>query len=307
MNGVIVIDKPQDFTSFDVVAVMRRLCGERKIGHTGTLDPMATGVLPLLLGKATRAASLLDDTDKEYEAGFQLGYSTDTLDSTGTTCKESKVSVNKEQIEAVLPYFRGNILQLPPMYSAVQKNGQRLYTLARQGIEVERDERPVTVHQLQLNEFDENTQSGSMTIRCSKGTYIRTICADIGDRLGSFGVMTSLRRTQAAGFRLSDAVTLDEAKALSAQGTIAQKVLPTESLFLSRPALTVTQAQAQRFQNGGALSLDRTSILPRDKEDGLTFRVFSPTDEFLGLGAVELAKGELSVLRLFCEHHTKIL
>ena len=140
-----------------------------------------------------------------------------------------------------------------------------------------------------------------MTIRCSKGTYIRTICADIGDRLGSFGVMTSLRRTQAAGFRLCDAVTLDEAKALSAQGTIAQKVLPTESLFLSRPALMVTQAQAQRFQNGGALSLDRTSILPREKEDGLTFRVFSPADEFLGLGAVELAKGELSVLRLFCE------
>lgn len=301
MNGVIVIDKPQDFTSFDVVAVMRRLCGEKKIGHTGTLDPMATGVLPLLLGKATRAASLLDDTDKEYEAGFQLGYSTDTLDITGTTTKESSVKVTKEQLEAVLPYFRGDILQLPPMYSAVQKNGQRLYTLARQGIEVEREERPVTIHQLDLNEFDENTQSGSLTICCSKGTYIRTICADIGDKLGTFGVMTSLRRTQAAGFRLEDSVTIDEAKVLSAQGTIAQKVLPTETLFLSHPSLRITQAQAQRFQNGGALSLDRTSILPQDKTDSTVLRVFSPENTFLGLGTVDLSKSELSVLRLFCE------
>ncbi len=301
MNGVIVIDKPQEFTSFDVVAVMRRLCGERKIGHTGTLDPMATGVLPLLLGKATRAASLLDDTDKEYEAGFRLGYSTDTQDETGKTYRESNIRVTKEEIEAVLPYFRGNILQLPPMYSAVQKNGQRLYTLARQGIEVERDRRPITIYALVLNEFDENDQSGSLTIRCSKGTYVRTICSDIGDRLGSFGVMTTLRRTQAADFRLADAVTLDEAKELSAQGILAQKVMPTESLFLRHPALGVTPAQAQRFQNGGALSLDRTSILPSNRKDGLIFRVFSPDNVFLGLGAVQLDKAELGVLRLFCE------
>jgi tRNA pseudouridine55 synthase len=301
MNGVIVINKPQDFTSFDVVAVMRRLCGEKKIGHTGTLDPMATGVLPLLLGKATRAASLLEDTDKEYEVGFQLGYSTDTQDSTGTTRKESNVRSTKGQVQEVLPYFRGNILQLPPMYSAVQINGQRLYTLARQGIEVAREERPVTIHHLELNEFDENTQSGRLSIRCSKGTYMRTICSDIGDRLGSFGVMTSLRRTQAAGFRLEDAITIEEARALSAQGTIAQKVLPTESLFLNRPALKVTPAQAQRFQNGGALSLNRTSVLPQDQNDGLTFRVFSPGNIFLGLGAVELAKEELRVLRLFAD------
>lgn len=301
MNGVIVIDKPQKFTSFDVVAVMRRLCGEKKIGHTGTLDPMATGVLPLLLGKATRAASLLDDTDKEYEAGFRLGYSTDTQDATGKTDRESDVRVTKEEIEAVLPYFRGNILQLPPMYSALQKNGQRLYTLARQGIEVERDKRPVTIYQLVLNKFDESTQCGSLTIRCSKGTYIRTICSDIGDRLKAFGVMTSLRRTQAADFRLADAITLDEAKSLSAQGLLAQKVRPTESLFLRHAALRITPAQAQRFQNGGGLSLDRTSISPLNWKDGILFRVFSPEDIFLGLGAVELDKAELSVLRLFCE------
>ncbi len=301
MNGVIVIDKPQDFTSFDVVAVMRRLCGQKKIGHTGTLDPMATGVLPLLLGKATRAASLLDDTDKEYRAGFQLGYRTDTQDITGKKLQECGERVQKAQIEAVLPYFRGNIWQIPPMYSAVQKNGQRLYTLARQGIEVERDRRPVTIYELILNEFDENTQSGVLTVRCSAGTYIRTLCADIGERLGTFGVMSSLRRTRAAGFSLEDAVSLDEAKQLSALGTLEQKVRPTESLFSGRPALRVTGAQARRFCNGGALSLERLSGLPGDETDGAFLRELSPEGSFLGLGAVDREKAELSVLRLFFE------
>ena len=300
MNGVIVIDKPQDFTSFDVVAVMRRLCHQKKIGHTGTLDPMATGVLPLLLGKATRAASLLEDTDKEYEAGFRLGYSTDTQDSTGKTLKESDAAVTREQLEAVLPFFRGDILQMPPMYSAVQKNGQRLYTLARQGIEVERDSRPITIYKLELNEYDETTRSGSLTIRCSKGTYIRTICADIGERLGAFGVMSSLRRTVAAGFCLADAVTLEQVKTLSEQGNLAQQVLPTEHLFRSRPVLRVSPAQAQRFCNGGGLSLERTTIAPEDKKDGMEIRVLSPDGNFLGLGAVKLEKAELGVLRLFC-------
>lgn len=295
-----MMDKPQDFTSFDVVAVMRRLCRQKKIGHTGTLDPMATGVLPLLLGKATRAASLLDDTDKEYEAGFRLGYATDTQDVTGTTRKESEIKASREQLEAVLPNFRGDILQLPPMYSAVQINGQRLYTLARQGIEVEREARPITIYQLDLIEFDENTQSGRLKIRCSKGTYIRTICADIGEKLGTFGVMASLRRTVAAGFCLTDSVTLDEAKALSAEGTLEEKVMPIETLFLGRPALRVSAAQAQRFRNGGGLSLGRTSILPSDKTDGTVMRVQSPEDEFLGLGEVSIEKEELRVLRLFC-------
>lgn len=305
MNGVIVVDKPRDFTSFDVVAVMRRLCGEKKIGHTGTLDPMATGVLPLLLGKATRAASLLEDTDKEYAAGFALGYSTDTQDSTGKKQQESGKKGTKQQIEAVLPYFRGNISQLPPMYSAVQINGQRLYDLARQGIEVEREKRPVTVYRLELTEFDENTQSGGLLVRCSKGTYIRTLCADIGEKMGTFGVMTSLRRTSAAGFTLTEAITLDEARALSAQGGLQEKLLPVESLFLRSPAVRVTGAQANRFQNGGGLCLDRTSILPRDRENGATFRVLSPDGAFLGLGNVNTEKAELCVLRLFCDSTDK--
>ncbi len=300
MDGVIVIDKPQDFTSFDVVAVMRRLCGQKKIGHTGTLDPMATGVLPLLLGKATRAAPFLEDTSKEYEAGFRLGCSTDTQDITGEIRKESSLPVTRAQLEAVLPAFRGEIFQMPPMYSAVQKNGRRLYTLARQGIEVERDLRPVTIYKLELKEYDEAARSGSLVIRCSKGTYIRTICADIGERLGAFGVMSSLRRTAAAGFCLSDSVTLEQARALSEQGMLAQRVLPTEHLFLGCPALRVSPAQARRFCNGGGLSLDRTEIPLRDKKDGAVFRVLSSDSEFLGLGAVSLANAELGVLRLFC-------
>lgn len=299
MDGVIIVDKPRDFTSFDVVAVMRRLCGQKKIGHTGTLDPMATGVLPLLLGKATRAASLLEDTDKEYEAGFRLGYSTDTQDVTGKTLRQSSRRVNREQVEAALAAFRGDILQTPPMYSAVQINGRRLYDLARQGIEVEREARPVTIYQLELTDFDEEAQSGTLNVRCSKGTYIRTICADIGEALGTFGVMSSLRRTAAAGFRLADSVTLDEARELSAQGTLENKVLPVETLFENRPALTVSPGQARRFGNGGALSLDRISILRQDCTDGAFFRVNSPEGEFLGLGQVSAEAQELKVLRLF--------
>lgn len=299
MNGVIIIDKPQDFTSFDVVAVMRHLCRERKIGHTGTLDPMATGVLPLLLSKATRAASLLEDTDKEYEAGFQFGIATDTQDSTGKIMAQSDTKVTEEQLIAVLPRFTGDILQMPPMYSAVSKNGQRLYTLARQGIEVERESRPITITKLVLNEFDENTQTGRLTIGCSKGTYIRTLCADIGEALQSYGIMTSLRRTRAAGFTLADSVTLEQARELAAAGMLEEKLLPIEKLFEHCAFVTVTQNQTVRFCNGGGLSLERTGIPKEQQSDGRLFRVFSPEHVFLGLGKVNPEKDELSVFKLF--------
>lgn len=262
---------------------------------------MATGVLPLLLGKATRAANYLQDTDKEYNAEFKLGYCTDTQDSTGKTLNKSDIKVTGEQIEDILTDFRGNILQTPPMYSAVQINGQRLYTLARKGIEVEREKRPVTVYKLLLNKFDENTQSGELTIRCSKGTYIRTICADIGEKLGCFGVMTSLRRTFAAGFSLTDAVTLKEAEELSDKDILKDRVYPTENLFSAFGAVKVSPAQSTRFKNGGGLSLERVSALPKNIFDGMIFRVKSSQDEFLGLGTVDFEKAELKVLRLFCD------
>ncbi len=300
MTGVLILDKPADFTSFDAVAVCRRLCHERKIGHTGTLDPMATGVLPLLLGKATRAASLLEDTDKEYEAGFRLGVSTDTEDSTGKVLDTSDTPVSRELLESLLPRFRGEIMQVPPMYSAVSKDGKRLYELARKGIEVERDARPVTIFKLELIEYNEETREGKLTVSCSKGTYIRTLIADLAKAAGSLGVMSALRRTKACGFTLADAVTLDEAKALSEAGTLEEKLRPVESLFAHLPAVTVSGAQATRFGNGGQLDLKRIpAFRKQNPPDGEIVRVRGENDDFLGLGQVQAEKGWLAILKLF--------
>lgn len=300
MTGVLILDKPADFTSFDAVAVCRRLCHERKIGHTGTLDPMATGVLPLLLGKATRAASLLEDTDKEYEAGFRLGVSTDTEDSTGKVLETSDTPVSRELLESLLSRFRGEIMQVPPMYSAVSKDGKRLYELARKGIEVERDARPVTIFKLELTEYHEETREGKLTVSCSKGTYIRTLIADLAKAAGSLGVMTALRRTKACGFTLADAITLDEAKALSEAGTLEEKLRPVESLFTYLPAVTVSGAQATRFGNGGQLDLKRIpAFRKQNPPDGEIVRVRGEKGEFLGLGQVQAEKGWLAILKLF--------
>lgn len=298
MTGVLILDKPADFTSFDAVAVCRRLCHERKIGHTGTLDPMATGVLPLLLGKATRAASLLEDTDKEYEAGFRLGVSTDTEDSTGKVLETSDTPVSREVLESLLPRFRREIMQVPPMYSAVSKDGKRLYELARKGIEVERDARPVTIFKLELIEYHEETREGKLAVSCSKGTYIRTLIADLAKAAGSLGVMTALRRTKACGFTLVDAVTLDEAKALSEAGTLEEKLRPVEGLFAHLPAVTVSGAQATRFGNGGQLDLKRIPTFRKKKpEAGLVFRVKTEDGAFLGLGKTE--PEQLAIYKLF--------
>lgn len=300
MTGVLILDKPADFTSFDAVAVCRRLCHERKIGHTGTLDPMATGVLPLLLGKATRAASLLEDTDKEYEAGFRLGVSTDTEDSTGKVLETSDTPVSRELLENLLLRFRGEIMQVPPMYSAVSKDGKRLYELARKGIEVERDARPVTIFKLELMEYHEETREGKLTVSCSKGTYIRTLIADLAKAAGSLGVMTALRRTKACGFTLADAITLDEAKALSEAGTLEEKLRPVESLFVHLPTVTVSGAQAARFGNGGQLDLKRIpAFRKQNPPDGEIVRVRGEKGEFLGLGQVQTEKGWLAILKLF--------
>lgn len=298
MTGVLILDKPAEFTSFDAVAVCRRLCHERKIGHTGTLDPMATGVLPLLLGKATRAASLLEDTDKEYEAGFRLGVSTDTEDSTGKVLATSDTPVSKEALEALLPRFRGEIMQVPPMYSAVSKDGKRLYELARKGIEVEREARPVTIYRLELTGYDEKTREGTLRVSCSKGTYIRTLIADLAKAAGSLGVMTALRRTHACGFTLADAITLDEARALSEAGTLEEKLRPVESLFVHLPEVAVSAAQAVRFQNGGQLDLSRIARFRREKpKEGQAFRVKGEDGAFLGLGKIE--KQQMAILKLF--------
>ena len=292
MNGLLCIDKPQEMTSFACCAAVRRLTGQRKIGHAGTLDPMATGVLPLMLGRSTRAIPLLPSHDKQYRATVRFGYRSDTLDIWGTVTPTHCPPPSLSAIEAALPAFRGEILQVPPMVSALKQNGVRLYELARQGIEVEREARPVTIYRLDIVDYDAVRGELVLDCACSAGTYIRTLCDDLGDRLGVGAVMTALCRTAAAGYTLADCHTLEELEILAQQGALESRILPVDTAFAVYPAVTVTAAQATRFGNGGALSLDR---LGGQTVTG-TVRVYAPDQVFLGLGTP--ADDELQVLRL---------
>ena len=297
MNGIIILDKPSGFTSFDAVAVLRGLSHQKKIGHTGTLDPMATGVLPILLGRSAKALNFLPDTDKEYVASFRLGERRDTGDITGEVVERSPAPVALEALEAVLPRFRGEILQVPPMYSAVSVGGKRLYELARKGLEVDRPARPVTISRLELLSYDPQTKEGSLRVGCSKGTYIRVLIEDLARAAGSCGTMTALRRTSACGFSQEDAHSLEALKALAAEGRLEEALLPVEGLFALYPAVRVSPAQATRFQNGGGLDLARLRGVP---EGGLC-RVKSPQGLFLGLGQVDRARGEMKFVKSFLE------
>ncbi|MBQ8001761.1 MAG: tRNA pseudouridine(55) synthase TruB [Ruminococcus sp.] len=301
MNGVVVVNKPQGFTSFDVVAVLRKLCNERKIGHCGTLDPNATGVLPVLLGRAAKAQDILPNHDKTYRAEFILGKVTDTLDIWGQVTAEEKTQVTKEEILSVIPEFTGEIEQIPPMYSAVQVGGKRLYDLARQGIEVERKARKITVYSLKLLSFDEETQSGVLAVSCSKGTYIRTLIDDIAKKFCIGGCMTSLVRESACGFSLDMSYTLDELRTMSEQGEIENALLSTESLFVTYKEVKVSAEQAKRFANGGALSIDRIREKP-EMFDGNIYRVKSPADAFMGLAKFEETSRELKIFKQFADY-----
>lgn len=298
MTGIICLDKQEHMTSFSTVARARRIVGEKKAGHAGTLDPMATGILPVLFGGATRFMEFLPVHDKGYRARIQLGMTTDTLDTTGTVLTRSGVRVSKAQVEQALAAFRGDILQVPPMYSALSKNGVRLYELARRGEEVERQARPVTIYRLELTEFDGQTQECTLNVLCSKGTYIRSLADDLGRMLGCGAVMSGLRRTYAVGFSLEDCVTLDALSELAQQGKLSQCMIPLERALAAYPSLSVTQAQAVRFANGGALDADRLRFA--EKRDGL-FRVYSPDERFLGLGELLPEERELKVRRVLQE------
>ena len=260
MCGVICVNKPEGFTSFDVIAKMRGILKIKRLGHAGTLDPMATGVLPVFVGRATKACDILPDHDKIYRAGFRLGVTTDTQDSTGTATSERDPSpVTEEMLLNTLKNFRGEIMQIPPMYSAVSVNGKRLYDLARQGIEVEREARPVTIYKLELAEFDETEKSGVLTVSCSKGTYIRTLINDIGEALDCGGIMTSLVRTTACGFSLDDCVTIDDLQREAENERDFEKFLkPVEDVFSELPKLMLHGAQERMYRNG--IKLDLTKI-----------------------------------------------
>ena len=284
MNGLLLVDKDKGFTSFDIVAITRKLTSQKKIGHTGTLDPNATGVLPLLLGNATKAQDIIPNHDKEYVAGFKLGLTSVTLDIWGEIKSEVKSEVTLSELEKVLKHFRGEIEQIPPMYSAVSVDGKRLYDLARKGIEVERKPRKITVYELELLDFDENNQSGVLKVFCSKGTYIRTLIDDIGNELGVGAVMTSLDRTKACGFLKEQCLPLEKLKKLS-PAEIEEKLISTENLFISFPELKVSEAQAKRFSNGGALDSSRTSLRSAENIEGNIYRI-KYDDKFFGLGIV---------------------
>ena len=282
MDGIICIDKPEGMTSFLCVAILRRLLGVKKVGHAGTLDPNATGVLPLLVGRATKTLDRLPVHDKSYTATLRFGAVSDTLDVWGEVTETGAAIPSRAAVEAALPSFRGEILQVPPMTSALKKDGVRLYELARQGIEIEREARPVTIYELELLDYDET--AGELTIHCacSKGTYIRTLCDDLGRMLGCGAVMTALRRTAATGYTLADCITVDEAKALAEQGQLTQRILPIETILAAYPAITVSAPQAQRFRNGGALDLVRLKATV----DG-PVRVYDPDGVCIALGVPE--------------------
>ena len=292
MDGILCLDKPTEMTSFAACALLRRLVGEKKVGHAGTLDPMATGVLPLFFGKATRAIPLLPCHDKTYTATLQFGKRSNTLDRWGTVTDTGAPLPTLSAIQEVLPRFRGDILQVPPMTSALKQNGVRLYELARQGLEVPREARPVTIYALNIDEYDASVGCLTITCRCSAGTYIRSLCDNLGEVLGCGAVMTALRRTEAAGYRLTDCLTRENCETLALQGTLTAKILPVDTAFDGYPCVTVTEAQAVRFQNGGALFLSRLSATV----DGVT-RVYRPDGTFLGLGTPK--EDALQVLRLF--------
>lgn len=299
MNGVVVINKEQDFTSFDVVAVVRKTLHTKKVGHCGTLDPNATGVLPVLVGNATKAQDIIPDHDKAYTASFKLGVKTDTLDVWGEVLEEKVSAVTFDRLKSACEKFTGEIMQTPPMYSAVQKDGVRLYELARQGIEIEREPRKITVYSLELLDFDEKTQEGSINVSCSKGTYIRQLIADIAESVGTVGMMTSLVRTKACGFTLDDAIALDELKAYAEDGTIESKLLSTQSLFVRYRELKVSDKQATRFYNGNPLDINRTALRDMNYADGEIFRVFDANGDFLGLGIIVEEKSMLKIYKHF--------
>lgn len=296
LNGIICVNKPQDFTSFDVIAKMRGILKLRRLGHAGTLDPMATGVLPVFVGRATKACDIIPDHDKTYKAGFMLGFVSDTQDSSGTLQKKgSPEGISASDIEAVLDGFRGDIMQIPPMYSAVTVNGQRLYDLARKGIEVEREPRPVTVYSLVMTEFDEKKSEGIFEISCSKGTYIRTIISDIGDKLGCGAVMTSLVRTAACGFSLDECVNLEQLQENAEKGFSAEKyLLPIEKVFVDYPDVKLNPHQEKLYRNGVKLDMNRMYI----SKDGI-YRVFGAEGGFIGLGRADSEKAEFSVYKNF--------
>ena len=277
MNGIIVIDKPAGWTSHDVIGKLRGLFRERRIGHGGTLDPMATGVLPVFVGRATRAVPFCENAEKEYVALLRPGVITDTQDITGTVIETRSCSVDKDDVLSVIPRFLGEQNQVPPMYSAVKIGGKKLYELARRGVEVERKARTVTIRELEL--IGESDGDFILRVVCSKGTYVRTLCADIGEALGCGACLSSLRRTRAGRFTLGDAFTIEEAVKYAESGSAESLLMPVDSLFADYPAVTLSPEHMKKCLNG--------TDFPFISDVCGLCRVYDPSGSFLMLGDLE--------------------
>ena len=285
MNGIVIVDKPQDWTSQDVTARLRRVFNTRRIGHGGTLDPMATGVLPVFVDRATRGVEFFEHAEKTYEAVLRLGLMTDTEDTSGTVLEEKEVHISETEFLGILPQFRGKIQQIPPMYSALKVNGQKLCDLARKGREVERQPREIEIFELECLGFD--GIHARLRVRCSKGTYIRTLCKDIGVALGCGGCMAELRRTSAGEYTIEEAVPL---QVLLETEDPAQYLRPVDTMFRNYPAVTLSPKQETRVRNGNSFSCTL--------ESG-TYRTYSQTGAFLALSKVE--DGVMSTIKSFFE------
>lgn len=286
MQGFLLIDKPEGMTSFSAVSRIKRLASEKRVGHTGTLDPMATGVLPIFLGRATALSSILLEAEKQYTATVKLGITTDTCDITGNILSEKSVTVTEAELLSVLENFKGEIEQVPPMYSALKKDGVRLYELARRGEEVEIEPRKVTINELILKNFDGNTFQ--IFVSCSKGTYIRSLCRDIGETLGCGATMTELRRNATCGFSEEDCVKLDDLT----PDNISEFLKSEEYAVRHLREIFISEKQAIRFSNGGQLSYDR--LKNADFCDGELLRV-KFGDRFLGIGIAENEKQQVAI------------
>ncbi len=291
MNGILLIDKPAGWTSMDVCAKLRGALHEKRVGHSGTLDPMATGLLAVFLGRATRAVEFAEAAEKEYLAALRLGLVTDTQDTSGQVLDQRETAVSDTELDAVLARFRGGLDQIPPMYSAVKIGGKKLYQIARRGGEVERKPRHITIFELERLGRDD---AGDilLRVRCSKGTYIRTLCHDVGAALGCGGCMSALRRTRAGDFSLGEAHTLDEVLAAAEEGRAGELLLPVDTLFRAEPALTLTAPQEKALRSG----VRYTCPLP----EGSVYRLYGPGGDFLALG--EVREGKMCSRKNFFEN-----
>ena len=296
INGIVIIDKEAGFTSHDVVAKLRGICGQKKVGHTGTLDPEATGVLPVCLGSATKLCDMLTDRDKEYVAELLLGVETDTQDITGTVLAKRPVEASEKEVREACENFVGAYDQVPPMYSALKVNGKKLYELAREGKEVERKARPVVIHKLEILEC--RLPVVKLQVACSKGTYIRTLCADIGEKLGCGGTMKSLRRTRVGSFGLKEALTLDKLQQWKDSGRLLEAVRPVDSVFEDCPKLHVKADRSVLLENGNAIPTAFT-VEGEQHENGRWVRFYSQDGSFAGIYAYDGEKKKYMPVKMF--------